>query len=99
MRYYLEGWPSHPPLPSSLRPYWQVQSELTLQHGLLLKGVRLVTPDVDAVDYVRQATRGPSSVARGPSHLSGGPDSADSLRSLPRTVLRVRWSVATQSSR
>ena len=39
-----EGWPNHPSLPSVLRPYWQVQSELTIQNWLLLKGVRLVIP-------------------------------------------------------
>ena len=44
MRYCAEGWPSHPSLPSVLRPYWQVQNELTIQNGLLLKGVRLVIP-------------------------------------------------------
>ena len=26
MRYCAEGWPSHPSLPSVLRPYWQVQN-------------------------------------------------------------------------
>ena len=44
MRYCAEGWPSHPSLPSVLRPYWQVQNELKIQNGLLLKGVRLVIP-------------------------------------------------------
>ena len=44
MRYCAEGWPSHPSLPSVLRPYWQVQNELTIQNGLLLKGVRLIIP-------------------------------------------------------
>ena len=34
MRYCAEGWPSHPSLPSVLRPYWQVQNELTIQNGL-----------------------------------------------------------------
>ena len=44
MRYCAEGRPSHLSLPSVLRPYWQVQNELTIQNGLLLKGVRLVIP-------------------------------------------------------
>ena len=44
IRYCAEGWPSHPSLPSVLRPYWQVQNDLTIQNGLLLKGVRLVIP-------------------------------------------------------
>ena len=43
-QYCLEGWPSHPSLPSVLRPYWQVQGELTIQNGLLLKGTRLAIP-------------------------------------------------------
>ena len=44
MRYCTEGWPGHPCLPTVLRPYWQVQNELTIQNGLLRKGVRLVIP-------------------------------------------------------
>ena len=38
MCYCAEGWPIHPSLPSVLRSYWQVQNELTIQNGLLLKG-------------------------------------------------------------
>ena len=38
MRYCAEGWPSHPPLPSVLRPYWPVQTDLMIQNWLLLKG-------------------------------------------------------------
>ena len=38
MRYCTGRWPRHPSLPSVLRPYWQVQNELTIQNGLLLKG-------------------------------------------------------------
>ena len=33
MRYCAEGWPSHPSLPTVLRPYWQVQNDLTIQNG------------------------------------------------------------------
>ena len=44
MTYCLEGWPTFPSLPGTLTPYWQVQNELTIQQGLLLKGVRLVIP-------------------------------------------------------
>ena len=44
MRYCAERWPTHPFLPSVLRPYWQVQNNLTIQNGLLLKRVRLVIP-------------------------------------------------------
>ena len=35
---------NHISLPFVLRPYWQVQNGLTIQNGLLLKGVRLVIP-------------------------------------------------------
>ena len=52
-----EGWPSHPSLPSVLRPYWQVQNELTIQNGLLLKGVRLVIPIMHAAGNAGQAAR------------------------------------------
>ena len=38
MRNCAEGWPSHPSLPLLLRPYWQVQNDLTIQNGLLLRG-------------------------------------------------------------
>ena len=44
MRYCVEGRPSHLSLPSVLRPYWQVQNDLTIRNGLLLKAVRLVIP-------------------------------------------------------
>ena len=44
MCYCADCWPSHPSLPSVLRSYWQVQNEVTIQNGLLLKGVRLVIP-------------------------------------------------------
>ena len=36
MRYCADGWPSYPSLPSVLRPYWQVQNELTIQNGLVM---------------------------------------------------------------
>ena len=42
VRYSAEGWPCHPFMPSVLIPYWQVQNELTIQNGSLLKGARLV---------------------------------------------------------
>ena len=37
MRYCVEGWPTHPSLPSVLRPYCQVQNDLTTQNWSFLK--------------------------------------------------------------
>ena len=42
MTYCLEGWPTFPSLSGTLKPYWQIQNELTIQQELLLKGVILV---------------------------------------------------------
>ena len=38
------GWPEKSVLPSEVKPYHTVSAELTVQHGLLLRGSRIVIP-------------------------------------------------------
>ena len=67
MRYCAEGWPSHPSLSSvlrALRPYWQVQNELTIQNGLLLKGARLVIPTCMWLEMLDKLHEGHQGVIR-----------------------------------
>ena len=44
MSYCTEGWPSKSTLKGPIKVYAQFAAELTVQHGLLLKGSRLVIP-------------------------------------------------------
>ena len=84
MRYCAEGWPSHPTFPSILRPYWQVQYDLIIQNGLLLKGVRLVIPTCMRLAMLDKLHEGHQVVVRFVPWLSlpsGGPDSVGNWRS------------------
>ena len=64
MRYCVEGWPSHPSLPSVSRPYCQVQNDSTIQNGLLLNGVRLVIPTCMRLAMLDKLHEGHQGVAR-----------------------------------
>ena len=71
-----EGWPSHPSLPMALRPHWQCQHELTIQNGILLKGIcflRLVIPGsmrLDMLDRLHEGHQGVvKSRARAPTSV------------------------------
>ncbi|ETW98423.1 MAG: hypothetical protein ETSY2_42830 [Candidatus Entotheonella gemina] len=44
MKYCRIGWPGRTKVDDALRPYWEVQGELTLQDNLLLCGTRIVVP-------------------------------------------------------
>ena len=41
---FAEGWPDRCKVPSVLKPYWQVRSDLNIINGILLKGERIVIP-------------------------------------------------------
>ena len=41
-QYCSEGWPDRTRVPDALKPYWQTNDELSIVHGLLLKGERIV---------------------------------------------------------
>ena len=61
MRYCSEGWPSHPSLLTVLRPYWQCQHQLSIQNGILLKGIRLFIPvsmRLDMLDRLHEGHQG-----------------------------------------
>ena len=42
--YCEHGWPSIQKLDSDLKKYWKIREDLSVQEGLLLRGVRLVIP-------------------------------------------------------
>ena len=71
-----DGWPSHPSLPTVLRPY--CQHELTIQNGILLKGICLVIPvsmRLDMLDTLHEGHQGAvkcGARAGGHRHRSGG---------------------------
>lgn len=44
IRYCQHGWPRREEIEDEVRPYWEVQGELTLHEGLLLYGSRIVVP-------------------------------------------------------
>ena len=64
MRYCTDCWPSHPSLPSVLRPYWQVQNELTIHNGRLLKEARLVIPTGMRLEMLDKLHEGHQDVVR-----------------------------------
>ena len=68
MRYCADCWSSHPSLPSVLRLYWQMQNELTIQNGLLLKWVRLVIPTCMRLAILDKLHEGHQGVVRCRSH-------------------------------
>ena len=60
MTYCLEGRPTFLSLPGTLK-YWQVQNELTVPQGHLLKAVRLVIPSsmrMEMLDKLHEGSQG-----------------------------------------
>jgi hypothetical protein len=43
-QYLKVGWPERSSLDSSVKPYWPVRGEITIQSGLLSRGIRLIIP-------------------------------------------------------
>ena len=71
MAYCLEGWPTFPSLPGTLKPYWQVQNELTIQQGLLLKGVKPVIPSCMTLEMLDKLHEGHQGVVPVASQVIG----------------------------
>ena len=46
LKYCRKGWPEKSALNETLQPYWAFRGEFTGQEGLLLKGIRLVIPEI-----------------------------------------------------
>ena len=42
--YCMEGWPDKFHLHDAIKPHWEVRGELSVVHGVLLKGSRIVVP-------------------------------------------------------
>ena len=43
-KYYAENWPDKDHIEHDIKPYYQVNGELTVVHGLLMRGTRIVIP-------------------------------------------------------
>ena len=59
--YCSEGWPEKLQLPGPLKVCWPERSDLTVQHGLLMKGNRLVVPlpmRIDVLEKLHDAHQG-----------------------------------------
>ena len=60
-QYYSEGWPDRTRVPDALKPYWQTKDELSIVHGLLLKGERIVIPTsirLEMLDRIHEGHQG-----------------------------------------
>ena len=60
-QYCSEGWPERTRVPGALKPYWQVQDELSVVHGLLLKAERIVIPTslrLEMLDRIHEGHQG-----------------------------------------
>ena len=60
-QYCSEGWPDRTRVPDALKPYWQVQDELSVVHGLLLKAERIVIPTslrLEMLDCIHEGQQG-----------------------------------------
>ena len=56
-----EDWPAKPKLHSSLQAYWPYRGEITVQHGLLMMGSRLIIPSsmrLDILDKIHSGHQG-----------------------------------------
>ena len=42
-QYCLEGWPDKHRIPSSINPYWSERGEITINQGVILKSMRMLT--------------------------------------------------------
>ena len=69
-------WPTFPSLSGTLKPYWQVQNELTIQQGLFVERSETCNAQLHDTGDVRRsytkATRAWLSVGCEPSHRFGG---------------------------
>ena len=43
-QYYQTGWPNKHQVPETLKPYYSVSSELTMQHSILMRNNRIMIP-------------------------------------------------------
>ena len=54
-----QGWPEKiKDLPPELQPYWTFQEAITVADGLLLKGNRIIIPDKDRPQILKQIHEG-----------------------------------------
>ena len=61
VQYCNNGWPNKKAVPSILKPYYQVVSQLSVVDGLLLRGVRIVAPrslHLEVLDQIHASHQG-----------------------------------------
>ncbi|KAI4905796.1 hypothetical protein NFI96_024894, partial [Prochilodus magdalenae] len=63
-RYCNEGWPDRSKINRAYLPYAQVEEELTVEDGLLLKGYRLVIPKALQTDILQKLHAGHQGIAK-----------------------------------
>ena len=55
----MQGWPKNiKQVPPELQPYWTFREELTIEDGLILKGTRIVIPNKQHQDILKQSHEG-----------------------------------------
>ncbi|KAL5006376.1 hypothetical protein ScPMuIL_015182 [Solemya velum] len=64
--YCLNGWPGYekPSITTVTRPYWQIRDELSVCHGLLLRGSRLVIPTIMRAEVLHRIHEGHQGIVK-----------------------------------
>ena len=60
-KYVEEGWPVKWRLPGTLQQYWQYQAQITVEHGILYFGTRLLIPSslrLETLDLIHEGHQG-----------------------------------------
>ena len=58
MEFVQKGWPAKEKIDPQLKPYFQIRDELTVQNGLLMRGIRLVIPSALQFDMLSRIHNG-----------------------------------------
>ncbi|XP_033725165.1 uncharacterized protein K02A2.6-like [Pecten maximus] len=66
MNYCQDGWPGyeHPTITVSTRPYWLLREELSVCHGLLMRGSRLVIPSSMRAEILQKLHEGHQGIVK-----------------------------------
>ena len=62
--YCSEGCPDRARVPDALKRYWQIQDELSVVHGLLLKAERIVIPTSPRLEMLDRINEGHKALRR-----------------------------------
>ena len=56
--YCITSWPNQAELPAPIRPYLPVASEISIVHGLIMRGTRIVIPAAMRVEILERLHEG-----------------------------------------